>query len=186
MRVWVLLIAACSTPAPKQEPVKPPADDEAASVAWQAKHPKVDAQVHQTGSAEPAWTFDWDGIRKTYDALMATPPGSKPCDWRVQKTRAQGEPECLPPGRPLWHAAKVKHFVGRSEELTELELDIGERDKLTVDWWGTLLGDDGMPMADWAHPFNIGGYDSFLLIKLPYWKVGRKNRVALVKERPTP
>src|SRR5262245_7472823 len=131
MRVWVLLIAACSTPAPKQEPVTPsaPPDDEDTSVAWQRAHPPVvDAGVY--------WDQGWESIRTDYEKLMATTPGTLPCDFR---RRSPGT-ECQPP-YVMWHAAKVvtAHPMNDSPERSELELDIGSDDKLRSDWWAAVV-----------------------------------------------
>src|ERR1044071_7497606 len=128
MRAWLLVLAACSTPAQRQEPTKPPPppDDEQASVAWQAAQPDAGSE----------WRFDWERHRKSYDELMATAPGETKCDWRV---RPPPNVECLPPDRPRWHAAKVRAVRGADIERTEVELDIGEADKLTKDWWGAVV-----------------------------------------------
>ena len=175
MRVWVLVIAACSTPAPKHDPVHTPPDDEDKSIAWQAAQPKPDA-----GST---WTFDWELIRKNYDKLMATPPGETPCDWRV---RPRPNVECLPPGRPLWHAAKVKQVVRVDPGVTRVELDIGDGDKLTDAWWGAVIDDTGKPVTAWVHPENIALRRSFLTVSIESARVERKTRAALVKEKPEP
>ena len=175
MRTWLLVLAACSTPAPRQEPTKPPlpTDDEEASVAWQAAQPKPEA-----GSE---WRFDWERHRKSYDELMATAPGERRCDWRV---RPPPNVECLPPGRPLWHAAKIRHVMGVDTEVTELELDIGEADKLTKDWWGAVLDDAGKPMTAWVHPERIALHRCNITVNVNIGRVERKTRAALVKEKP--
>ena len=176
MRVllWLVLVA-CSTPAQRQEPTKPPppVDDEEASVAWQAAQPQPEA-----GSE---WRFDWERHRKSYDELMATAPGETRCDWRV---RPPPNVECLPPDRPRWHAAKIRRVLSLDTKVTQVEVDIGEADKLSKDWWGTVIDDQGKAVTEWVHPDNIGLHRSFLTVPIERVYVERKTRAALVKQKP--
>src|SRR5690242_3807869 len=100
MRGLFLVIAACSTPAPKQEsPARAPLDDEATSVAWQTKQPDAGSD----------WTFDWVDVRASYDKLMAEPIGTRRCDWRLP--RPPPNVECLPAKRPWQHAAEINDVI---------------------------------------------------------------------------
>lgn len=172
MRVWLLLIAACSTPAPKQDPVYTPPDDEQKSVQWQA------AQPDAMGGG---WTFDWQFYRDAYDKLMKTPVGSTKCDWRA---KPRPDVECLPPDRPRQHAAKIRRVDPDDAAGTIVELDIGSSDKLTKDWWGAIIDDKGRRVSEWVHPDHVAQDISSLRISMNTMDARKFMRVALLKEKP--
>ena len=174
MKGWWLLIAACSTPAPKQEKlVYVPPDDEQKSVDWRA------AQPDAMGGA---WRFDWDFYRANYDKLMKTPIGSTSCDWRAKPRK---DVECLPMDRPRQHAARVFRVDPDDTDGVILTLDIGDNDKLTKEWWGALIDDKGHRVSDWVHPHHIARDIS--QIQIPHisrYEASKFTRAALLKQKP--
>src|SRR5687768_7847173 len=173
MRIAFLVIAfACSTPASKPERPPPYAPDDAA--------PRVTTQ----SDAGTSWSFDWELHRNNYDKLMATPIGSKRCDWRSDNYPPPGV-ECLPPDMPRWHAAKVKRVeVSGDRRGARLELDIGTSAKLTNEWWAVAIDERGRPISEWVQPQRLGLHMSWIEIHADLATARAMKRVALLKQRP--
>lgn len=179
MTRWLLLFAcACSTPAKKQAPPAPPADDEGSAVAWQRAHPG-------SGAGPAPFSIDWDKARAFTEKARTTPRGELPCDYRITALPQKGH-ECLKggPGR-LVLAAKAKDKRAIDDERTEVRIDLGAELAVDESWVAAVLDDSGRPISAWTRPDEVRRWDATITFALRTTRIDRDTaRIAVMKEPP--